>query len=261
MINTLSQFWYGWEVTDANKYIDFQYDTDLTPRLATLTLGKYSSRQLCDAISLAMNTVGTTNFFVTLNRTTKCFNILSSANFKLLCSTGPSTAGANAWGLLGFNTTADKTGAMTYSADYGTNKEWRPQFLLQGVTTPGMHKGLRDPVYVESAAGIGELSHFGVIDYIEFEATFITDIIGQKVIQNDPQGVENVNAFLQWATLKANFEFMPDRSNPSTFYEMKLESTQTDAKGLGYKLIEQYDKGLPNYYRTGTLKGRIDSAD
>jgi hypothetical protein len=258
MIKTQSQFWYGWEITVNNQYVDFQYASDLTPRLAVIPIGKYSSDELCIQLQTQIaNLGGPAIIFVTFDRIQKKFILTCSVGFTLLCNSGAHSSVGGAWAVLGFSTSSDRSGSLTYTADSSSLLQWRPQFMLQGLTTPGQLRGLRDPVYAESSSGVGELSHFGEIQYIEFEAMWITDIMGQKVIENDCYGVENANAFMQWITKKANFEFMPDRNNPAVYYQLKLETTPEDSKGLGYRLIEDYDKGRPNYFRTGKLRSRI----
>ena len=60
-------------------------------------------------------------------------------------------------------------------------------------------------------------------------------------------------------TEKAPIEFIKNENDPSTFQTLVLESTPTDQKGLDYDLIEMYDRGLAQYYRSGVLKFRLTS--
>ena len=76
-------------------------------------------------------------------------------------------------------------------------------------------------------------------------------------IETDANGVSNLRSFMQFATQKNNFEFMPDRDNKAFFYKVLLESTEGNKDGTGYKLIELYDKGLPNYFESGKLVLRL----
>ena len=75
-------------------------------------------------------------------------------------------------------------------------------------------------------------------------------------LENDSSGVVNALAFLNYAITKAPLEFIPDRSNPSTYQECILESTPESQDGLAFKLKELYSINLSGYYETGTLTFR-----
>jgi len=46
---------------------------------------------------------------------------------------------------------------------------------------------------------------------------------------------------------------MPDENASEEFMVLILESSEADTTGLGFSLIEEYDQGLPEYYRSGKL--------
>jgi protein involved in sex pheromone biosynthesis len=62
---------------------------------------------------------------------------------------------------------------------------------------------------------------------------------------------------MQYLINKYEVEFMPDKDNPDDFYRVVLESASGNSKGTGYKLEEQYGRGLVGYFETGILKFRV----
>ena len=50
---------------------------------------------------------------------------------------------------------------------------------------------------------------------------------------------------------------MPDKDSPTTYYRVVLEKTSSDSDGTGYKLQEQFTRGLVGYFETGLLTFRI----
>ena len=104
-----------------------------------------------------------------------------------------------------------------------------------------------------------QIQSFGVDRFFEFSIKFATNIFqpsGGPII-NDSAGVDNLRIFMQWCMNKYAVEFMPDKDTPSTYYRLVLESAQGSSDGMGYKLQEQYAKGLSGYYETGVLTFRI----
>lgn len=257
MIKTHSKFWYGWEVTEANRKIDFIEPSDLSSRVAVLRIGKYSSSELCDEIKRKLSAEGALTYQCSFDRLTKKFTISTVSNFGLLANTGPNGS-EGVWDLLGYSTASDYSGASSYTAQSESCIEYTPQFKLQGASEVGQSKQFRDATYSRSSAGVGELSHFGTAEQIEHEIRLITDILQptENFIRNDPNGKLNAQMFLDWARHKALVEFMPDENDPLTFHQLRLMSTEYDSNGLGFSLIEDYQT-IPNYFRSGKLRWEV----
>ena len=90
---------------------------------------------------------------------------------------------------------------------------------------------------------------------MECNITYITDIINQAVIKNNPNGVSNLRQFMLYAIKKKPLEFIPDIDSVE-FTSCLLESTSTNKNGTGFQLFELYSRGLANYYETKKLRFR-----
>jgi hypothetical protein len=204
-----------------------------------------------------MDALSTLNFTVTFNRTTRKFTLSSTSNFSLLFSTGPNSAQSTA-DLLGYSAT-DKTSASTYLAEYVSGLEYSTQFYIQSYKDTSTNRRAIDGTVNKSASGVTEVIKFGTERLMEGEFLFITNIIQESIsiIRTNSQGREDFIHFIEWCTEKAPIEFIKNEINPSTFQTFVLESTPTDSKGLDYDLIEMYDRGLAQYYRSGVLKFRL----
>lgn len=108
----------NWVITSANKGIVFQetIGVNITANIAEGTYSTDASFLL--AISAALNTAGgTPTYTTTRNSTTNKIVITSNggggASFRLTCT----DAGFTAATILGFSVLADRTGALTYTAD------------------------------------------------------------------------------------------------------------------------------------------------
>lgn len=99
----------------SNKYIDFdEGGAELT---ATITPATYNGQTLATEIKTQMDAAGGT-YTVTYSEATGKFTIYRAAgNFTIRWLNGTNTAN-NAAGLLGFDKTANDTGADTYTGDY-----------------------------------------------------------------------------------------------------------------------------------------------
>jgi hypothetical protein len=252
-----SKFYYGWQITNQNKYIDFNDGSGI--KTAVLKVGYYSSSELMIEINKKMDAQSSLDFTILFNRTTRKFTISSTSNFTLLFSTGPNAAQSTA-GLLGYTAT-DKTSASTYLAENVSGFEYSTQFYIQSFKDTSTNRKAIDGTVNKSASGVIEVIKFGNERFMEGEFLFITNIVqeSQSIIRTNIQGREDFIQFIEWCTEKAPVEFMKTENDPSTYQQLVLESTPTDSKGLDYDLIEMYDRGLAYYYRSGTLKFRLIS--
>ena len=252
-----SKFYYGWLIDNTNKYIDFNDVSGI--KTAILKVGYYSSSDLMIEIKKKMDALSTLDFTISFNRTTRKFTISSTANFSLLFSTGPNAAQSTS-SLLGYSAT-DKTSASTYLAESVSGFEYSTQFYIQSYKDTSTNRKAIDGTVNKSANGTIEVIKFGNERFMEGEFLFITNIIqeSQSIIRTNSEGREDFIQFIEWCTEKAPVEFIKIENDPSTFQVLVLESTPLDSKGLDYDLLEMYDRGLAQYYRSGTLKFRLIS--
>lgn len=254
-LTTHSKFYYGWQITTNNKFLDFNDGSGV--KLATLSVGYYTSSQLAAEIEKQMNAVSSVDFTVTFNRSTRKFTISAVTNFSLLFLTG-SNAGQSPYGLLGYSQT-DKTGTNSYLAENVSGFEYLTQFYIQSYKDPTTNRKAVDGVINESSSGEIEVIKFGNKRFMQAEFLFITNLIQEtgSIVRTNVNGVNDFIQLMEWLTEKAPIEFMKDESDVETFNEYILESTEQDSKGLDYDLIEEYERGLPDYYKSGKLQFRL----
>lgn len=254
-ISTFSKFYYGTEIVLGADKIDF--DEGLGEITATLTLGVYSLTGLASALAESLNAAGNNEYQVTFNRDSRTFTISADANFDLLIDTGTNSS-SGAYDIFGFTGVADLTGLDTYTGQSQVGREYVTQFPPQDYVAPGDRQEKGDASVNQSAAGQVEVISFGDIQFIEMDLLFITDLaMDGKVIRNNPNGRQDAIDFLSFATKRGPIEFMPDRNDSNTFYQVILESTPEDRSGTKFKLKEETGRSLPNIYRTGKLEFRI----
>ncbi len=254
-LQTHSKFFYGFTVSDENLNLDFdEGGSELT---ATLNIGDYTLTDYANEISRALNEAGAFTYSVSVNRTTRKITISAGSAFTLRIASG-THIGTTAFTTAGF-TGANVTGSTSYTGNVEAGTEYTTQFMLQSYVGP---EDFQDAIFGtvnQSASGAIEVVTFGQLRFIEMNLRFATDIDhgASTVIRTNATGVDDLRALMQFLTSKAPLEFMPDEDDPGTFFSILLESTTDDQKGLKYKLKEQYDKGLPDYFDTGVLKFRV----
>jgi hypothetical protein len=256
-LSTHSKFYYGYKITTANRFLDFQ--EGLNVRVATITVGSYTGSTLAIEITKQLNAVGTNDYSCSYDRVTRKFTISADANFDLLTQSG-NNFGQAVWPMIGFNA-PDKTGTLTYLADVLSGKEYSTQFYIQSYKPTSLNRKAIDGVINKSASGVIEVVKFGNERFMSGELNFITNIIQAQgsIIRTNPDGVANFIEFIEWCTEKGPVEFMPNEADVLTFQAFILESTEVDSKGLDYDLVEIYDRGLAGYFRSGNLKFKLIS--
>ncbi len=249
-----SKFYYGWQVTTQNRNIDFN---DGSIKSVTIKTGYYTSSDLAVEIKKKMDAASSLDFTVTFNRSTRKFTISSGSTFSLLFGTGPNTS-QNMSSVLGYTNT-DKIAASSYLAESASGYEYATQFYIQSYKDTSTNRKAVDGVVNEASNGAIEVVKFGHKRFMEGEFLFITNIPQNEVsiVRSNFSGREDFIHFIEWCTEKAPIEFMKIESDVETYQEFILESTPTDSKGLDYDLIEMYDRGLAQYYRSGVLKFRL----
>lgn len=253
MISTISSFWYGMVIDETNQYINFdEGGGELT---ATLTAKDYSHTGLATEIARAMTESGGQTYTCTLTRATRKFIISATSNFDLLASTG-SQVGSSPWTLIGYTAT-DKTGTNTYTTENAGGSEYLPQFWLQNYVSTDDFQEYASSSINESGSGLVEVISYGINQFMECDIKYITDIDQTGgVITTNATGLIDARAFMQAITKKSKIEFMEDKDTPSTYETFLLESTSQNRTGVGYRLREEYGRGLSGYYSTGILKFR-----
>lgn len=250
-LNTFSTFYLLDPVTDNNFYLPFDEGSgELTAEVA---IGEYTVTTITDAISDAMNAVGTNTYSVAFNRNDRTYTITGDGTFSLLLTTG-SQIGVDVFSLLGFSG-ADTASALSHTSNSAAGVVFTPQFKLQDYIASDDFQEATSAAVSTTANGLVEVISFGQTQFIEMNIMFSTDIAQTKngPIRNNPNGVSDLRNFLLFATKKYPFEFIPDESDVDTFETVLLEKTASDGKGVGFKLREIFDKGLPGYYETGKL--------
>lgn len=254
MIQTFSKFYYGHTIDEDNYWLDFQEGANPVVA-AQINIGEYTLTDFTTQVASAMNLVGDFDYTVTVNRDTRIITVSSTGSFELLPVTGVN-ASKSVFGLLGFS--ADTGQATSHVATAASGSVWTPQYKAQDFVDFQDQQAAVDGVSRQTTSGKVESVRFGTTETMEAKFTFITDILQRTgcPIESDPIGVANARDFLEYATTKADLEFIPDRDDSSTFVKCLLESTDASSDGLGFKLQELYSRGLVGYYDTGLLKFR-----
>lgn len=253
-LQTYSTFYYGWKITDANRYLDFN---DGTNKTATLSIGTYSAIELVNEIKKQMDAVSSLNFTVAFDRVTRKFTIATTVNFILKVTSGVNAL-ISVFPLIGF-TGADRTGSTGYVGNLTSGVKYTPQFRLQSYRPTSKNRRAIDGVINKSASGKIEVIKFGDERFMDCEIVFITNIIQEfgSIIRTNDNAVQEYIDFIQWCTDKGTVEFMENEIDVSVFEVLLLESTEQDPDGLDYQLIELYDRDLPEYFRSGNLKFKL----
>lgn len=257
MIDTWSKLFYDFEVTLDNRYLSFQ-ETTGPERSAEIRTGRYAPTKGLARVAAAMSDEGLQTYSVTLDRLTKRVTISATSNFTLKIATG-STNDSSIFPLLGF-TGADRTGSNTYTGNAEAIREYVPQFKLQDYIDPAHWKRSIDATVKKTADGSVEVVRFGVETLMQMNIKWVTNKkMDNKVIRNNPAGVEDLVRLMDWLMTKAEIEFMPDEANPNTYYTILLERTPQSQTGTDYQIDELYEKNLPGFFESGRLVFRVTS--
>ena len=257
MINTYAKFYYGLTVTSANMYLDF--DEGSGALVAEVVPGTYTLEDLADAVAQALNDSGSFQYTGSVNRTNRRITITSTGLTDFLAGTGANVVlGSSVFPTLGYAAT-DVMNATSFPAGNSIGSVYSPQYKLQDYVSHEDSRKNRDATLSKSASGKVEMQSFGVDRFFEFSIKFATDIYqpaGGPIVNNQ-SGVANLRTFMQWLADKNYAEFMPDANAPSTYFRVVLDSAPGSSDGMGYKLQEQFARGLTGYWESGILTFRI----
>lgn len=241
-----SLFNYGIQVSTLNNALDFKIAA-LGPTLtAFLSPGFYSPQGLAAQIAFQLQSLDSVNIYsVTVTRNigggTQNRMIVSTngSYLSLLFSSGPNV-NISCSGLMGFNI-SDYTGFTTYTGSASIGTILIPSYIAYNYNDSTKLFGAVNV----AASGLKESTTFALQKFLMMEFRY----------ENALKKLEWEN-FLTWAIQQRAFEFIPEISDPNTFFDVTLESTETDGQGLGYSMTNM----LPDYpylYQTGSLQFRL----
>ena len=262
MLDTRSTFYYGYRINAQPQNGFLNIDEGAGEVTFEIPVGSYTLSTIVSSLRNTLLTQGTLDYEVTVDRATRRITISATSTFDLLTNTG-TNVGSSAWSLLGFDTSADKTGQMSYTSDFASGDSYSPQFFLQSYVSPEDFRGKQQATKNVAADGTTvEVINFGDALFIEMDIKFITsrtDISDGINILHNPQGLEDARRFLRDITELSEFEFLPDVQNAGEFYRCIVESMPDFADGTGYKLKELFNQNLRDVYETGVIKMRVIS--
>lgn len=250
-MSTTSQslFLYSYEVTQFNSSIDFRAVAFGPILTATLQFGSYSATQLLEKVKASMEAVDPLNIYsASIDRTTlggtenRITISTNGAYLDLLWLTGPRNF-SSACTLLGFNQ-VDNTGATSYTGNFSSGIILIPDYFAYSYLGPDFMRTVFGAKSI-TASGIKETIVWQVQKF--FQAEFKHQPYNKVVTE--------WTDFLTWAIQQKPFEFTPEISSPSVFYQATLETTGADGNGMGFSMAEELPE-MPFLYRTGTMKFR-----
>lgn len=252
-IQTRSAFTYGHKIDTSNENINFVED-GINELTATIETGSYYLNQFIDKIAQALNEIGDNAYTVTLDRNTRLITISADANFDLLVTTGTQLE-TSAFSLMGFTT--DRSGSNSYTADTASGLIYYPQApLYDYVPFENIREAVQSKRNESSSGENVEVISYGLVNYMECNIKYATDITGQGYIENNANGVSDLRTFMEYITRINPIEFIPDKSDLDTFTPCILESTRQSRDGTAFELRELYSEKLANYYESSTLRFR-----
>lgn len=255
MINTFSKFHYGIEITSTTNYLDFNEGTGQIS--CVLRNGNYTFDTLADEIEYQMNQIGTQAYSVSVNRSTNKITISAASAWTLLAGTGTNAANG-CYTALGYSL-SDTSSSTSHVANNAIGLTYYPQYKLQDYVSAEDNQSLRNESVMVSASGKVEVISFGTDKMFEFNIKFATNIYQPSVgpIINNKTGVDDLRTFMVYCKNKYEIDFYPDKNDVTVYYRVVLESSPADSKGTGFKLEEQYTRGLVGYFESGLLKFRV----
>jgi hypothetical protein len=242
-LTSKSLFLYGFTVDAYNANLTFNIGgSDL---IGTIPYGYYSLETLCQAVMTALSSLAPSRLFSysidrtvsggTQNRVTfTCNTGIFQLNFLVPSSIGPTL------GFLSLN----YTGSLSYTSNLSAGTTLVPELVGYTYLGPDFYKDINGSVNI-SATGLKEAVVFQIMQFIQVE--FKYEPQAKTIIQWSP--------FWNWAIQQKVFEFTPQVSDPTTYYEVTLEKSSTNGKGLGFKMTEMLPN-FPFYYQTGLITMR-----
>lgn len=240
---------YGLEITAMNQNLDFKIASLGAQLTAVIPLGFYSVKGLCDTIALALLNADSSNNYTCsvsynyLGGTQNRITIQTTGTYlSLLFGTGTHVLTSIA-SLIGFNQ-VDYSGALFYVGSQSAGTVFIPLLNAYNYLGPETTLKVFGAVNV-SASGLKETVTFNFQQFIQLEFMY------------EPEDrLTEWQLFWRWAIQQRNFDFIPEITNPSVLFQVSLEKTDYDGKGLGYQMKEMLPN-FPNLYRTGSIQFRV----
>lgn len=240
---------YGIQITTLNRNLDFKISSGGATLTAVLNLGFYSTTSLAQAIATAMQAVdGSNNYSSSVNRnilggTQNRITITTTGTYlSLLFNTGVNvnTSVSSTIGFLPI----DYTGSTSYTGSTTTGNILMPQFIAYNYLSD-LHQAKVFGAVNVSASGLKESVVFAIQTFIDLEFRY-----------EPASALPTWVSFFTWAIQQRPFDFIPEITNPSVAYQVTLEKSPYDSKGLGFSMKEMLPT-FPNLYQTGAINFRI----
>jgi hypothetical protein len=164
--------------------------------------------------------------------------------FEILFFTG-TRAASNCATILGFNP-VDQTGNTLYTGSMTSGTVLVPSLVGYNYLRPEFN---------QKQFGNVNISASGVKEAIVFQTQRFTQV--QFKYEPEAKVLAEWAPFAQWYTKQRLFEFVPNIGDPNTFYEVTMEKTQGDGKGLAYHFSEMLPE-FPNHYDIGMFVMRLN---
>lgn len=253
-LNKYSAFYYGHTITKNNNYLNFRDAGISSPDQYSgiVDFGSYTLTKFGDKIAEAMNAVGSQEYTITLDRSTRKFTISADANFELLIDSG-SNKTISVFTLLGFDGNVDLTGSNSYTAPSASGEAYITQTPLKNFSDFSKNKEKAEAAVKTTGAGIVEVIAYSTLERLKCDLPLITNYTPQRYIRETLTGVEEAEAFMDYAIGKAPLEFVYDYTKPD-YVPCILDKTKESQKGVGYELREKVKDSLPGYYELSGLQ-------
>jgi hypothetical protein len=254
-LDVFSQFYYGFTIDNENRFLNI---SEGGPELSVeLEAGSFSFTEGAVMVQNAFNIAGALGYTVSTNRSTRTLTISATGTWDALIQSG-TLAENQAWDQIGFTGAVDLTGATDYTGDSPVVQKFEPQFWLQDYTKSTHKQKKAESTVRKTATGAVEVVTFGLERMMKCAIMFSTSLpMDDKVIRNNPTGVEDLLAFMEFCITKAQLEFMEDVATPNNFETMILESTEQGRDGTEFELKEMVAQNLPDFYEVKGLTFRV----
>lgn len=240
---------YGIQVTTLTQNLDFVAESGGSTLTATIDLGFYSVTSLAAAVSEAMQAVDpNNNYSCTIDRTllggtqNRIAITTTGTYLDLLFLTGPNI-NTSISSVLGF-LPLDYTGSTSYISSSSIGTALIPEFIAYNYLSD-LHQAKVFGAVNVSASGLKESVVFAIQTFIDLEFKY-----------EDSVNLPFWKLFFTWSIQQRPFDFIPEITHPDVVYQVTLEKSTYDSKGLGFRMKEMLPN-FPNVYETGSLNFRI----
>jgi hypothetical protein len=245
-----SMFLYGLEVSDSNQNLPFRAATGGLQLNAIIPAGYYSLTDLASTIATAMNVADPAHTYtVTIDRTVaggtqnRITIATNGSHLELLFATG-TTASSSIRDTIAFGI-FDYTGATSYTNGATAGVTLVTDWWGFNYQPPEVYVKNFGNVNV-STNGQKEAIVWSIQRFIAVE--FKYEPISKTLTQ--------WAALINWMIQQKPFDFTPEISSPTTVYDVTLEKSTDDGKGLGFNMKEMLPQ-YPFFFTTGSMTFRV----